>query len=122
MSAFGIIASEFASSDEYYVSEDATLLEWLHANNYGPTDEDSLHSVPAPDGYIFKCGSLYPKDAVELKGLDESELKETEYVSSGSAENDKAMMLMEGAMKSVSRKEFTALNIPEDLTLEYQIY
>lgn len=122
MSAFGIIASEFASSDEYYVSEDETLLEWLLADNYGPIDDDRQHEVPAPEGYIFRCGSLYPKDSPDLKGLDESELKNTDYVSVGSSENDKALMLTEHAMKFVSRKEFIALDIPEDRTLEYQIY
>lgn len=122
MTAFGIVASEFAGSDEHYVSEDETLLEWLRAHNYGPLDEDRQHEVPAPEGYIFRCGSLYPKDSPELEGLDESELQDFDYVSFGSSENDKALMLTEYAMKFVTRKEFVALDIPEDRILEYFIY
>jgi hypothetical protein len=121
MTTFGIIASEFASSDEYYVSEDEILFEWLVANNYGDP-EDNYRPVPAPEGYIFKCGSLFSKDSPELKGLDESELKDVGWVSWGSSDNDKAIMLMDDAMPSVSRKEFVALNIPEDRIFEFQIY
>jgi hypothetical protein len=122
MTAFGIIASEFAGSDEYYVSEDETLLEWLLANNYGPLEDNRQHAVPAPEGYIFKDGSLKPKDAPEIEGLNESELTDTDYVSFGSSENDKALMLLNGAMRYVTRKEFVALDIPEDRTLEYMLY
>lgn len=123
MSAFGIIASEFASSDEYYVGNDETLLEWVLADNYGPLDvKYEQYTVPAPEGYLFRCGSLYPKNSLELEGLDESELADSADVTVGSPENDKALMLMSGAMKSVSRAEFVALNIPEDRTLEYMIY
>jgi hypothetical protein len=121
MTAFGIIASEFNGPDEHYVSDDEKLYEWLVANNYGPL-EDSHYPVPAPEGYIFKCGSLFRKDDPELKGLDESELKDTEYVAIGSSENDKALCLLEGAMKSLTRKEFHALDLPEDRILEYMLY
>lgn len=123
MSTFGIIASEFASSDEYYVSEDEILMEWILADNYGPVDLDyQEHTVPAPEGYVFRCGSLYSKDSPDLEGLDASELKESADVSVGASENDKVLMLIESAMKSVTRREFAALNIPEDRTLEYLIY
>lgn len=121
MTAFGIIASEFNGPDEHYVSEDEGLYEWLVANNYGLL-EDSRYPVPAPEGYIFKCGSLFRKDDPEIKGLDESELKDIEWVSIGSPENDKALCLFESAMKSLTRKEFHALDLPEDRILEYFLY
>jgi hypothetical protein len=122
MALFGIITSEFGSSDEYYVCDDEEILEWILDNNYGTLDEDEQYPVPAPEGYIFRCSSVFRKDAKEIEGLDESELTDTEFVSYGSAENDKVLMLIEGILKPVARKEFFALELPDDRILEYMIY
>lgn len=121
MTAFGIIASEFNGPDEHFVSEDEKLYEWLVANNYGLLEDDD-YPVPAPEGYVFRCGSLFLKDDPKIEGLDESELMDVYWVSVGSPENDKALCLLEGAMRYVTRKEFVALDIPEDRTLGYMLY
>lgn len=121
MTAFGIIASEFNGPDEHYVSDDERLYEWLIANNYGKL-EDSSYPVPAPDGYVFKCGSLFRVDDPRIEDHDPSELADIEWVSIGSSENDKALCLLEAAMKSLTRKEFHALDLPEDRILEYFLY
>lgn len=122
MDTFGIRASELGDSDEHYIGEDPVLFEWLLSDNYEPSDIDSRHLVKAPEGYIFYKDSLYPVTSSEVKEDDGTNLSESAHVASGSSENDKALMLLEGAMKFVEAEEFNALNIDEDRILDYLIY
>jgi hypothetical protein len=122
METFGIRASELGDSDEHYVGEDAVLFDWLLADNYEPSDRDSLYLVKAPEGYVFYKGSLYPKDAPEIEGADGKNLSDSSYVASGSSQNDKALMLTEGALKFMEPEEFYALGIDEERILDFLIY
>lgn len=122
MTAFGIITSEFRESDQYYVSEDNVLFDWLLANNYLPSDRDSQYFVQAPVGYKFYQGSLVFEDSPETDEGNEGTARDVAYVSFGSPENDKAIMLLEGIMEYVERDEFYSLDIDTERILEYMIY
>lgn len=122
MSVFGIRTSEFGSSDEHYIGEDNVLFDWLLANNYLPSERDSHYLVPVPVGYKFYQGSLVPEDSPEADEGDEGTASDVAYVSFGSPENDKALMLLEGLMKHVEPDEFYALNIDDERILDYMIY
>jgi hypothetical protein len=122
MSTFGIRISEFGDSDKHFVCEDDVLFDWLLANNYGPSDEDSMFIVPAPAGYVFWKGKVIADNSPKLENRDESELSKSATVTSGSAENDKALMLLEEAMSFMKRASFYALGLDEDRVLEYMIY
>ena len=122
MSTFGIRLSEFASSDAHYVCEDDVIFEWLAANNYGPSDQDSLYTVPAPAGYVFWNGNVIADNSPKLENVDESELSKSSTVTYGSPENDKALMLLEEAMSYMKASSFYALGIDEDRILDYTIY
>lgn len=117
MTAFGILTSEFGEGDEHYVGTDEVLLEWLLANNYEPSDRDSNYLVKAPIGYKFYEGSLRAVDSPD--GGDSSD---SAYVSFSSPENDKALMLLEGAMTHLEPAEFYSLGIDEERILDYLIY
>jgi hypothetical protein len=122
MIAFGIRTAEFGDSDQHYVGDDGSLFDWLISNNYEPSDRDSLYLVKAPDGYLFYKASLFPEDSAEVQGDDGKNVSDSAYVTFGSPENDKALMLLEGAMRYVEPDEFYALNLAEDRILDYQIY
>lgn len=122
MDTFGIRASELGDSDEHYVGEDATLFDWLVAGNYEPCKRDSLYKVKAPEGYVFYKDSLYPTDAPEVTEDDGKNISEFAHVTSGSSQNDKALMLMEGALKYMEPAEFYALGIDEERILDFLIY
>jgi hypothetical protein len=122
MSTFGIRMSEFAGSDEHFVNEDDVLFDWLLANNYGPSDEDSMFIVPAPAGYVFWKGKVIADNSPKLENVDASEISKSATVTSGSSENDKAIMLLEEAMSYVKRKAFYEIGISEDRILDYVIY
>lgn len=122
MDTFGIRASELGDSDEHYVGEDGVLFDWLLADNYEASDRDSLYIVKAPEGYVFYKDSLYSKDSPELEAEDGKNLSDSAYVTSGSSENDKALMLLEGALKFMEPAEFYSLGIDEDRILDFLIY
>jgi hypothetical protein len=123
MDTFGIRASELGDSDEHYVGEDAALFDWLLADNYEPSDRgDSLYIVKAPEGYVFYKDSLYSTDSPEVKEGDGKNLSDFSYVTSGSSQNDKALMLLEGALKFMEPAEFEALDIDEERILDFLIY
>lgn len=122
METFGIRASELGDSDEHYVGEDEVLFDWLLADNYEPSDRDTLYLVKAPEGYVFYKDSLYPVGHAELEGKDGKSMSDSAYVTSGSSQNDKALMLMEGALKFMEPEEFDALNINEDRILDFLMY
>lgn len=119
MDIFGVRISEFGESDEHYVSDSAVLLDWLLANNYEPSDRDSQYLVKAPEGYRFQRGSLFPKDSSDLEDED---IGDFSYVTVGSPENDKALMLLDGSMRNVEPADFYALGIDEDNILDYMTY
>jgi hypothetical protein len=104
------------------VGEDGSLFDWLLANNYEPSDRESLYIVRAPDGYAFYKDSIYPEKSAEVTGDDGKNVSTFTYVTYGSPENDKALMLLEGAIRYVEPDEFYALNLDEDRILDYQIY
>jgi hypothetical protein len=120
MSTFGIRTEEFGEGDEHYVGADEVLLDWLLANNYEPSDRDSNYLVRAPDGYTFNRGSLVRKEESKLQTSED--VSDFAYVSFGSPENDKAIMLLDGAMIHVKRAQFDALGIAEERILDYMIY
>lgn len=122
MDTFGIRASELGDSDEHYVGEDAVLFDWLVQDNYEPADRDSLYLVKAPEGYVFYKDSLHSKESPELEGADAKSLSDSAYVTHGSPQNDKALMLLEGALKFMEPEEFYALGIDEDRILDFLIY
>lgn len=122
MDTFGIRASELGDSDEHYIGEDPVLFEWLLSDNYEPSDIDSRYLVKAPEGYIFYKDSLFPITASEVTEDDGTNLSESAHVTSGSSQNDKALMLLEGAMQFMEPKEFYALGIDEDRILDFLIY
>lgn len=122
MSTFGIRTSEIGDSDEHYIAEDEILLEWLLANNYERSDRDSCYVVKAPEGYAFYRNSLFPKNSSALEGLIDEDVTDSSYVSFGSPENDKALMLLEEAMENVEPSDFYALDLEEDRILDYLIY
>lgn len=122
MDTFGIRASELGDSDEHYVGEDTVLFDWLLADNYEPSDRDELYTVKAPEGYVFYKDNLYSKAAPELEGTDSKNLSDSAYVTSGSSQNDKALMLMEGALKFMEPDEFDALGIDEERILDFLMY
>ena len=109
MSTFGIRTSEFGSGDEHYIGEDDILFNWLIASNYQPSEHDSYYLVPVPSGYKFYQGSLVSVEALESDEGDEAAASDSAYVSFGSPENDKALMLLEGTMNHVEPAEFYAL-------------
>lgn len=119
MHIFGIRISEFGESDEHYVSDNAVLLDWLLTNNYEPSDRDSQYLVKAPEGYVFYRGSLIPNDSRDLEDEDTSDYA---YVTVGSPENDKALMLLDETMRHVEPADFDALGIEEDDVLDYMAY
>jgi hypothetical protein len=120
MHIFGIRISEFGESDEHYVSDSAVLSDWLLANNYEPSDRDSQYLVKAPEGYTFYKGSLVSNDSPELD--DKADVSDYAYVAIGSPENDKALMLLDRAMRHVEPADFYALGIDEDDILDYMAY
>lgn len=122
MDTFGIRASELGDSDEHYVGEDAVLFDWLLEDNYEPSDRDELYTVKAPEGYVFYKDSLYPVGHPELEGDDGRNMSDSAYVTSGSSQNDKALMLLEGALKFMEPAEFYALGIDEERILDFLIY
>lgn len=122
MSTFGIRTEEFGDGDEHYIGEDEVLLEWLLANNYEPCEHESRYLVKAPVGYEFYKGALLPKSSPELEGVSEKDIRDSAYVSFGSPENDKALMLLEGAMTHLEAAEFDALGLDEERILDYHIY
>lgn len=123
MDTFGIRASELGDSDEHYVGEDAALFDWLLADNYEPSDRgDSIYTVKAPEGYVFYKDSLYLTNSPEVQEDDGKNLSDFSYVTSGSSQNDKALMLLEGALKFMEQEEFEALAIDEERILDFLIY
>lgn len=122
MSTFGIRFSEFADSDEHFVGHDDVLFDWVLANNYELSDKDSLYTVPAPVGYVFWKGSVISENSPKLENVDESKLSKYANVTSGSSENDKAIMLMGEALSYMKASAFYSLGISEDRILDYVIY
>jgi hypothetical protein len=111
---FGIRAGELGDSVEHYVGHDPSLFDWLVADNYEPCDRESSYKVKAPEGYVFLFDNISPKN--EEDGGDEYE-----YVSIGSPQNDKALMLLE-AMQFVSPEEFDSAEINNDRILNFLFY
>lgn len=122
MSTWGITMAEFGDGTEHYVNEDDVLFDWVLADNYGPSDEDSMFSVPAPAGYVFWNGNVIADNSPKLENVDKSELSDSALVTSGSSENDKAIMLLEEAMSYMKPKAFYSVGINEDRILDYVIY
>lgn len=122
MTMFGIRAAEFGDSTEHFVGQDDVLFDWLVADNYGPSEQESLFTVQAPAGYVFWKGHLIAVNSPKLENVDASELNESSTVACGSPENDKALMLIEEALSYMKSKAFYALGIDEDRILDYQIY
>lgn len=119
---FGMIAKEFAGSPEHYVSDEDVLFDWLIADNYTPSEQNSRLMVPAPEGYVFWNDNLILKTSPKLVHVDNSELSESATVTIGSPENDKALMLIEEAVSYVKRATFYGIGIADDRIREFFIY
>jgi hypothetical protein len=130
MNTFGFTMSEPYSPPNYYVagdnvSDDSVLFDWLTADNFEQTENFGTLNVLAPEGYIFAEMLVPVSECTEeevLSATDEDSMFcMAVWVRAAYRFEDKANLLLEGVMKSVSPAEFYKLGIPEDRVLTFII-
>lgn len=100
-------------SVEHFIGYDVSLLEWLTAENFEPSDRDNYYKVKAPDGYGFLHGSLTYQN-------DEDGWDDFEYVKSDSPQKDKAEMMVE-VLQFVEPSEFESKGISGERILDFTL-
>lgn len=121
MAKFGIRVEDFG--DEYFhLGDDETLWEWIHAGlPEGYTLADTLISVEAPNGYVFRGGALVKVGATVSQWL-EKEAPATSYnVTIGSFLDDKAHLVRAG-LPDVEEEEFENAGLSEERIFETVAY
>lgn len=111
---FGIRAQDERGTDEHYLGYDSSLFDWLTADNYEQSDRESSYKVKAPEGYVFLYGNISPRN-------DEDGGDDFDYVTVGSPQNDKALMLLD-VLQFVTPREFYSKGINEERILDFLLY
>lgn len=117
---FGIHVSG-SKEDEFYISEDEILWEWLNASVDQFPTEDGWHRVTAPEGYVFRGMVLHKKGEPVREWIKDSPEKSSELLTPKNPHNDKAH-LVSPWMTTVHEMEFIEAGIPSVRIFEAQAY